>query len=293
MSWLQLSLQIDGDHAERVAAELDDLGAVAVTLEDAADTPLLEPAPGETPLWPSVIVTALFHPDRAGCLEALDTSDVWRLRSGFHLSLLAERAWEREWLKDFRPMRFGRHLWVCPADQVPDDDDRAVIIRLDPGLAFGTGTHPTTALCLEWLDAHPPNGATVTDFGCGSGILAIAAALLGAERVDALDIDVQALEATTANAKRNGVADRVHPRPAGGTIPDCNLLLANILADILIGLAAEFGAALRPGARVVLSGILVGQAAAVSAAYAPWFRLTDRAERDGWVLLAGIRREAD
>jgi len=291
MSWLQLSLQIDGDHAERVAAELDDLGAVAVTLEDAADVPVLEPGPGETPLWPSVIVTALFRPDLT--LHALENSDIWRLRSGFHLSLLAERAWEREWLKDFRPTRFGRHLWVCPADQNPDDDDRAVIIRLDPGLAFGTGTHPTTALCLEWLDANPPHGATVADFGCGSGILAIAAALLGARQVDALDIDDQAVEATAANAERNGVTAKVHAGPAGGTVPDCDLLLSNILADTLIGLAPEFGAALRPGARVVLSGILVGQAAAVCAAYAPWFRLTDRAERDGWVLLAGTRREAD
>ncbi|MGD8533043.1 MAG: 50S ribosomal protein L11 methyltransferase [Gammaproteobacteria bacterium] len=293
MPWLQLSLQIDSTSAREAADEMEAAGAASVTLEDAEDSPLLEPAPGETPLWPTVVVTGLFDSEILQDLTRLQESAVWKSRQGFHLSRVPDRAWEREWLKHFRPRRFGRHLWVCPAGLTPEDDGAGVILTLDPGLAFGTGTHETTALCLQWLDAHPPENLRVLDFGCGSGILAIAAALLGARIVYARDIDPQALEATRNNALRNEVADRVLTAPADGEIPGCDLLISNILAGTLMDLAPNFARALPGGARVVLSGILAEQAAAVIEAYSPWFGLQQLAEQDGWILLAGHRQETD
>jgi ribosomal protein L11 methyltransferase len=293
MPWLQLSLQIDSTSAREAADEMDAAGAASVTLEDAEDSPLLEPAPGETPLWPTVVVTGLFDSEILQDLTRLQESAVWKSRRGFHLSRVPDRAWEREWLKHFRPRRFGRHLWVCPAGLTPEDDGAGVILTLDPGLAFGTGTHETTALCLQWLDAHPPENLRVLDFGCGSGILAIAAALLGARIVYARDIDPQALEATRNNALRNEVADRVLTAPADGEIPGCDLLISNILAGTLMDLAPNFARALPGGAQVVLSGILAEQAAAVIEAYSPWFGLQQLAEQDGWILLAGHRQETD
>lgn len=293
MPWLQLSLQIDSASAQEAAHELEAAGAASVTLEDAEDSPLLEPGPGETPLWPTVIVTGLFDFESSPRLAGLQDSAVWRSRRGFQLSRLPDKVWEREWLKHFRPTRFGRHLWVCPAGMTPEDDREAVTLTLDPGLAFGTGTHATTALCLDWLDRHRPEGLRVVDYGCGSGILAIAAALLGARSVSARDIDPQALDATQANALRNEVADRVHAAPAGGDIPDCDLLISNILANTLTDLAADFAHALQGGAQVVLSGILADQAAPVIEAYDPWFRLQRQGEKDGWILLAGYRQETD
>lgn len=293
MAWLQISLQIESAYADQVAEAFDILGAAAVTLEDAEDSPLLEPAPGETPLWPHVIVTGLFGADDLQRLLLLQQTAVWGLRQGFHLSRVLERAWEREWLKDFHPMRFGHHLWVCPGDQFPGHDDDAVTLKLDPGLAFGTGTHPTTALCLDWLEAHRPEGLRVVDFGCGSGILAIAAALLGARSVHALDIDPQALSATIINARRNGVDQKIRVSAASGPIPDCDLVVSNILAGPLMALAPVFARALQAGAGIVLSGILSGQADVVADAFGPWFHIDDRTERDGWVCLAGHRLEAD
>jgi ribosomal protein L11 methyltransferase len=261
-----------------------------VTLEDAADDPVLEPAPGETPLWPTVVVKAVFGAEAdadviAACLaQALPGSPRPRLET------LPDKAWEREWLRDFRPMRFGRRLWVCPGG-LPAGAPDAVRIELDPGLAFGTGTHPTTALCLEWLDGQEIAGRTVIDYGCGSGILAIAAARLGAGPVVAMDIDPQALIATGENAERNGVAARItvtgDPSLAAGS---ADLLLANILAGPLVELAPRFAQALRPGGLLALSGLLLGQADTVTSAYRPWFDIATAATRDGWALLAGRRR---
>ena len=293
MPWLQISVPVDRALAERTAEEIEALGAVAVTLEDAGEVPVLEPAPGETPLWPTVVVTALFEDSEPDRLMSIADTDAWGSRHGFHLSRLADRAWEREWLKDFQPMRFGRRLWVCPGDQLPPDDPEAVILYLDPGLAFGTGTHPTTALCLEWLDAHEPAGKRVIDFGCGSGILAIAAARLGAGNVAAFDIDPQALEATRENSARNGVADRIRVLAADAPLPPADLLIANILAGPLIDLAPAFSRALSPGTGLVLSGILAAQTDSVVAAYAGSFEFPEIAGKDGWTCLAGRRRETD
>jgi len=289
-------LQLTIDLGEREPAPYEDalfeLGAVAVTLEDAADDPVLEPGPGETPLWPTVVVKALFDPDT-------DPAAITRALAGAlpdspppRFEVLADQAWERVWLEDFRPMRFGRRLWVCPGG-LPAGDDDAIRIELDPGLAFGTGTHPTTALCLAWLDGQDLAGCSVVDYGCGSGILAVAAAKLGAAHVVAVDIDPQALIATRDNALRNGVAGilTVTGEPALAPLR-ADVLLANILAGPLVELAPRFAEAVVPGGHLALSGLLPGQADAVTAAYRPWFHIETTTTRDGWVLL-GARRQTN
>jgi ribosomal protein L11 methyltransferase len=287
---LQLTIDIGPRDPAPYEDALFDLGARSVTLEDAADDPVLEPAPGATPLWPTVVVKALFDAsaDAGGIAAAL----AGRLPGAPtpRVEVVADRAWEREWLRDFRPMRFGRRLWVCPGG-MPAGDAEAIRIELDPGLAFGSGTHPTTALCLEWLDAQPLAGASVVDYGCGSGILAIAAARLGARRVRAVDIDPQALIATVENAARNGVADAIEATSDPTLAPaDADVLVANILAGPLVELAPHFAAAVAPAGRIALSGLLKEQADAVTAAYRPCFHIDPARERAGWVLLGGHRR---
>jgi len=287
-----LQLTIDVGRAEPGPCEdvLFDLGALSVTLEDAADDPVLEPAPGEIPLWPTVRIKALFPAD-ADC-DGIRGAVARRLPDAAapRFEEIADKAWEREWLKDFGPMRFGRRLWVCPGG-LPAGSADAVRVELDPGLAFGTGTHPTTAMCLDWLDGHDVGGRDVVDYGCGSGILAIAALKLGAARALAVDIDPQALIATRENALRNQVESglAVTGDPA---LPDraTDLLIANILAGPLVELAPRFAAAVRPGGWIVLSGILAGQADAVTAAYRAWFHIALTATREGWGMLSGRRR---
>lgn len=293
MPFLQLTIDIARHDPEPIEDALFELGALSVTLEDAADDPVLEPAPGETPLWPTIKVKAIF--DASTDPSSLQTELAERLPmspplAALRFETLPDKAWEREWLKDFRPMRFGHRLWVCPGG-LPAGDPDGIRIELDPGLAFGTGTHPTTALCLEWLEAEALDGRNVVDFGCGSGILAIAAAILGAADVRAVDIDPQALIATDANAARNGVRLQLQVTsdtslPRSGT----DVLVANILAGPLVELAPDIAAAVRPGGRIALSGILSGQSDTVTAAYRPWFDIALAATRDGWALLAGQRR---
>jgi ribosomal protein L11 methyltransferase len=209
---------------------------------------------------------------------------------------IADRPWEREWLKDFRPMRFGRRLWICPGGQrpAPQEIDATLepcLIELDPGLAFGTGTHPTTALCLDWLDGAQLEGRSVIDYGCGSGVLAVAALKLGAARVLAVDIDPQALLATRDNARRNCVERTLEVGLAeNATTPPADILLANILAEPLLSLAPRFADLVVPGGKLVLSGILGSQSAAVAQRYAPWFDIAPAIVRDDWVRLDGIRR---
>ena len=290
MPWLQISCAVDRDDAGVVEAALEDAGALSVTLADAGDEPVLEPGPGETPLWSRVRITALFdeHTDPLPVAALLTGLPGGPDAGSVGIALLEDRVWEREWLNRFRPMRFGRRLWVCPGGQTPPDPD-AVCVRLDPGLAFGTGTHPTTRMCLQWLDGADLAGREVVDYGCGSGILAIAAALLGARRVVAIDNDAQALTATRDNAALNGVAARVEARAPTSAPPAADVLLANILAGPLIELAPLFGAAVRPGGSVVLSGILADQGSAVEAAYAPWFDLAPPTAEDGWLCYDGRR----
>jgi len=301
MPFLQLILPIGAADPAPYEDALLAAGASSITLEDEGDDPVLEPLPGTTPLWPRVRVKALFdgEADRDGILQVLAGELSGALSeplSRITFETLADRAWEREWLKDFRPMRFGRRLWICPGGQQPDaeqlrDSPAPVLIELDPGLAFGTGTHPTTALCLEWLDSAAVAGTRVLDFGCGSGILAIAAAKLGATEVLAIDIDPQALLATHDNAERNGVAQLISARLSdGSSVAPVDVLLANILAGPLESLAPTFATQVRAGGLLVLSGILRNQAEAVATTYAPWFDIAPVVVRDDWVRLDGVRR---
>ena len=266
------------------------LGASSVSLADAADHPLLEPAPGETPLWPQVRLRALFPVTSDPGLVSATLMTVLALPAqAIRAETVEDRIWEREWLKDFRPMRFGRRLWVCPGGQAAADPD-AVVLELDPGLAFGTGTHATTAMCLEWLDGTPPAGLRVLDYGCGSGILALAALKLGAASACAFDIDPQALIATRDNARRNGLAGRLEIRGAAAApTGPFDLVLANILAGPLRMLAPEL-ARLCPAGTLLLAGLLDEQAAEVADAYSPWFDIETADRRDGWIALTGHRR---
>jgi ribosomal protein L11 methyltransferase len=303
MPFLQFTLDIGARNPEPYEDALFGLGALSVTLADAADDPVLEPAPGATPLWPTIIVHAVFAADAdingiRTSLSGMPGLDPLLVAEKSTFETVADRAWEREWLKDFRPMRFGRRLWVCPGGQRPaagEADGDTVLVELDPGLAFGTGTHATTALCLDWLDSGAGlwlEGAAVIDYGCGSGILAVAALKLGAARAVAMDIDPQALLATRENAERNAVLDRVQvtdARDCGGTVVD--VLLANILAGPLIELAPQLAERVRPGGRIAVSGLLLEQADAVTAAYRPWFDIDLTGVRDGWGVLTGCRRE--
>ena len=265
-------------------------GASAVTFVDARDDAVLEPLPGEFRLWPRTRLKCLFvqaH-DASGSRRALAAAlgldpDL----IGVHE--LPERVWEREWLADFHPLRFGRRLWVCPHHERVTEPG-AVVVALDPGLAFGTGSHPSTALCLTWLDAHLAPGACVIDYGCGSGVLALAAAKLGAARVHCFDIDPQALTAARANARANGVARQVRVYDRPDTLPAAaDVLLANILSEPLCTLAPRFASLLRAHGEVVLAGLMQHEVADVTAAYATCFDVAAFGERDGWVGLAGRR----
>lgn len=291
--WLQLTLEAIEHRPEQLEDALLQAGALAVTLEDAGDQPVLEPAPGEIPLWARTRVTGLF--DAQTDIEVVKG----QLRRFLHASILPEccltqleeRNWVRAWMDHFHPMRFGQRLWVCPTSQTPPEPE-AINVRLDPGLAFGTGTHPTTALCLEWLDGANLASQTVLDYGCGSGILAIAAAKLGAQRVWAVDIDPQALLASDDNAAENEVEDRIElANPT--ELPEnlrVDVLLANILAGVLVRLTAVFGQRVKPGGRLVLSGILESHADAVQAAFERDFNFAPVWRREDWVLLEGVRR---
>ena len=293
MPWLQLSLEAGNIEPEVLSAFFEQQGALSVTFLDAADQPLFEPPPGTTPLWSATRITALFDTDvDPGILgERLAAQFGPQAAARLVQETLADQDWERVWLDQFQPMRFGERLWVCPAGQIPPTAGDTVIIDLDPGLAFGTGTHATTALCLEWLDAHPPRGLRVLDYGCGSGILAIAALKLGAEKVWGVDIDEQALWSSRENAARNAVGARLQTC-LPERLPDdrFDVLLANILANPLIELAPRLAERVKAGGDLVLSGTLADQAGAVCAAYRPWFALSDPVERDGWVRLHGVRQ---
>ena len=292
MPWQQLSLETGGLNPQQLSTFFEEQGALSVSFEDAADQPLFEPEPGTTPLWSATRITALFEAtaDVSVLKQRLVSTFGATLVARLHEDTLQDQDWERVWLDQFHPMQFGRRLWICPAGQRPAYDKDAVLIDLDPGLAFGTGTHATTALCLQWLDGHPPVNQQVLDFGCGSGILAIAALKLGAAAAWGVDIDAQALWASRENAAHNGVdAGLMTGLPEA--LPDqrFDVLLANILANPLIELAPRLAELVRVGGDLVLSGILGEQAAAVRTAYERWFSLSETVERDGWVCLHGVR----
>jgi ribosomal protein L11 methyltransferase len=287
--YLALSVDLKGTDPEAAEAACFDAGALSVTLTDAADDTILEPAPGELRLWPRTVLQAMFAADRAAPEALVLLAGALGVpASAIRAEHVRNRTWEREWLKDFHAMRFGRRLWVVPHHEPAPEDPEAVVVRLDPGLAFGTGTHATTALCLAWLDANLRPGDTVIDYGCGSGVLGVAAARLGAARVDAFDIDPQALIATGDNATANQVQQQVSVHESAASLPaTADVVIANILASTLIDLAGPLFARVRPGGHLVLSGILRQQAHEVLAAYRPLLDLRVGGEREGWSLLAG------
>ena len=290
MSWLQVRLALTPAQAETYEDLMLELGAVSVTFMDAEDQPIFEPDLGTTPLWSQTHLLALFEGDTdAAALE----QRVQLLANGlvYEVERLEDQEWERSWMDNFQPMRFGQRLWIVPSwHEAPEPE--AVNLLLDPGLAFGTGTHPTTSLCLQWLDGEPVQGLQVLDFGCGSGILAIAALLLGAERAVGTDIDIQALEASRENANRNGIDPARFPLYLPADLPGepADVVVANILAGPLVGLAEQITRLTRIGGRLALSGILAEQAEDVRAAYAGCFDLEPTATLDGWVRISGTRR---
>lgn len=289
MAWHKLTIVANELDPETLEAALFATGAESVTLEAGDESEILEPLPGATPLWQQTRVSALYplRTDAAALAAGLRRALGRESLPPHTLTRLEDRVWEREWLRHFRPRRCGRRLWICP-NETPDPAGDAVIVRLDPGLAFGTGTHPTTALCLEWLDGTDLRQQNVLDYGCGSGILAIAALKLGAASATAFDIDEQALQATRDNAGRNDVAERLTiaaARPRGFY----DILLANILAKPLIELCADFAGLLPEGGRALLSGILEPQIADVVRAYSRDFRVAPPLLRNGWGGLVCVR----
>jgi len=292
VSWLELKLALGKLDPDSVEEALLEAGALSVTLEDAGDEPIYEPDADKPSLWSDTRLTALFTADAdmdGVCARLLAQLKLDALPP-HRIEPLEDRDWAREWLKDFKPMRFGKRLWICPTAYTPPDPD-AVNLILDPGLAFGTGTHATTALCLTWLDGADLTGKEVVDYGCGSGILAIAAARLGAKTVWAVDNDPQALVATRDNAERNGVTDKLRIcLPPQFPALQADLLLANILAGPLVALAPLFAAHLKPGAPLVLSGILKTQEPDIRRAYAADFAELESTAKDDWIRITARRR---
>lgn len=297
MRWLQIRFETTKTDVALIESLLENLGAVSVILDDAADQPLLEPLPGETPIWDQVIVTGLFNDDEHDPIDAESLVNFVSAQAptvrAFH-EYIEEQVWERAWMDHYEPIQCGERLWIVPEWMTPPDPN-AVNLMLDPGLAFGTGNHASTFLCLQWLDAEPLKGKVVIDYGCGSGILGIAALLLGAEKVYATDIDPQAILATRQNAEINGVADRLWvdlPEALDQQLPDlqADVVVANILAGPLAALAPEFARRTPTGARIVLAGLISEQVDDLQSTYATWFDLSELAMREeNWCRLSGTR----
>jgi ribosomal protein L11 methyltransferase len=287
--WIQLNIQASPQQTEQIEDSVLDAGAVSVTLQDAADQPILEPGVGETPLWDSCILTALFP----ASVDTSATTDQINAFLSFHIKadwqLVEDKDWSQEWKKHFKPIACSEgRLWICPS-WLEAPEPNAVNLRLDPGLAFGTGSHPTTMLCLNWLEKQSLEGKTVIDFGCGSGILGIAALLLGAEKVWAIDNDPQALLASRDNAQRNGIPDERLITLLPKKIPaeaKADIMVANILAKPLIDLAQQISALTLPKGQLCLSGILSHQIDPVSAAYSQQFDFEPASLEDDWVQLS-------
>lgn len=306
MPYLELTVRCQRSELTRYERALEDLGALSVTLQDAhLDLPdeqaIFEPGVGETPLWQELSLTALFdaQTEPLALLAALESFDGDLDWSVAHFKHIADADWERAWMDQYVPLRFGANTWIVPWNrELPEDAQapQAAVVRLDPGLAFGSGTHPTTALCLRWLDGLAEQGVlrdtTVLDFGCGSGILALAALRLGATHAVGIDNDPQALTATADNAERNGLSERLRvfaPGQAAGQ-HQYPIVVANILASALESLAPQLAQATQPGGRIALSGILDGQQHALLERYAPWFEQLAVAQDGDWVRIDGVRK---
>ena len=290
--WIQIKLRTTNQSADTIAELLEQLGALAVSYTDAEDSPILEPKPGERRLWPNTEVTGLLE-------QGTDPKPILAVVKqllGDHIPMVAttleDKNWIRAWMDQFKPLKFGQHLWICPSWLSVDEKD-SVVVMLDPGLAFGTGTHPTTSLCLSYLDSLDLKDKDVLDYGCGSGILAIAALKLGAKSATGVDIDEQALIASKENAKRNGVEDKL--QLIMGTdkkldLPQFPITVANILAGPLAELEPIIASLTQSGGKLALSGILTEQADSVIEAYSKDFVMNKVKDLDGWALLTGTKK---
>jgi ribosomal protein L11 methyltransferase len=289
MGFYEIEFPLAALSSEAVEAALLEVGACSITFVDRGDEPVLEPKPGEMRLWSDTLVRALFQEtsDAAINLDHLAATLGAHITKSARVRAVEDQVWERAWLSGWHSMRFGRRLWVCPREAEAPEDVAAVVVRLDPGLAFGTGTHPTTALCLQILDSLPLVDRSVIDYGCGSGILGIAALKLGARSVTAVDLDPQALLATRDNALRNGVASQLTLLGVDDKLHTAYCVVANILAGPLIELAPKLTAACEPLGHLLLSGLLKSQAYAVKAAYASDFDRVQIVERDEWCCIYG------
>ena len=292
--WQELTFETTQPRVEALEDWLFAQGAVAVTLEDNADEPLLEPGPGETPLWQQVKVVALFHEDinLGPVIEAVPSELIDNATPA--PAHIPDQDWERAWMGNFHPMQMGERLWICPSWITPPQPE-AVNVILDPGLAFGTGTHPTTAMCLRSLDREIAPGMRVVDFGCGTGILAIAALQLGAQQAWGIDNDPQAITASRLNAERNRISDAQFAVKLSDDVDwseleaTADIVVANILAGPLQQLAPRLIGLLKSGGQLLLSGLLADQAAELMEAYSPEVHLSVSEEQEGWALLAGRR----
>jgi ribosomal protein L11 methyltransferase len=298
MPFYEIEFPLAGLDPEVVETALFDRGASSITLVDRGDEPVLEPRPGEIRLWSDTLVRALFDATADAAADATrHLAELEGLLGGEILRAarvrsVADQAWERVWLNDWKPMRFGQRLWVTPWAAALPDDPTAVVVRLDPGLAFGTGTHPTTALCLEALAELDLRQKSVVDYGCGSGILGIAALKLGAATVTAVDLDPQALLASRDNAERNGVSPNLVTQDTAQPVPSSDCVVANILAGPLLELRPVLTRACKAGGVLLLSGILAKQADEVIEGYRPWFDIVDAVRREDWCRIRAIRRVA-
>jgi len=291
MPWLQLKIVSPRTEVKKLESALLKTGAASVTLEDNADQPIFEPALGETPLWDQVRITGLYDAE-------INTADITtkianKLRGQIphhKWEQLEDKDWEREWMNNYHAIRCGERLWICPSWQQPPEPDK-INLMLDPGLAFGTGTHPTTFMCMQWIDQQDFNGLDIVDYGCGSGILGIATLLMGAKKVIGVDIDPQALLATVENAKRNNLPEDSMPvfLPKDTPAIKADIMLANILAGPLAELAPALNDMTKIGGKICLSGILAIQADAVKAAYSKWFDFDPLATQEEWVRITGTK----
>jgi ribosomal protein L11 methyltransferase len=291
MTFYEIEFPLATLSSDAVEAALREVGASSITFLDRGDEPVLEPKPGEIRLWSDTLVRALFQEssDAALNLNRLANALGPHVTQTARVRAVKDQVWERAWLTDWKSLRFGRRLWVCPRDAEAPKDPEAVIVRLDPGLAFGTGTHPTTALCLQVLDSMDLAGKTLIDYGCGSGILGLAALKLGAAHVTAVDLDPQALLSTRDNANRNGVASRITVQDTEASLPPAHCVIANILAGPLIELAPKLTLACESGGHLLLSGLLKTQAYSLKAAYASGFDIVQVIERDEWCCIYARR----
>lgn len=293
MPWLQIRVQSTPEQVPELEDLLLGCGAMVVTFEDVNDDPVYEPELNTTPLWNHTRVTGLFEADAdIEQIRPLIDEKAIELNTDLatKIEILEDKDWEREWMDSYHPIQFGERLWVCPSwREIPDPE--AVNLMLDPGLAFGTGTHPTTALCLEWLDSLDCHNKTIIDYGCGSGILGIAGLLLGANNMVGIDIDPQAVQATQDNAERNKIdADRIEVKlPPYESDLQAEIVVANILAGPLAQLADTISALVATGGQLALSGILSNQAQEVIDAYSPWFTIESVVEKEDWIRIVATK----